>query len=85
MNGFENHAGFNISSSRLQVVEVNFRNDQFFLHNIDEVYFDDHINFLEDKETKITSLLQSAFNELVIKNPLSSSLVSFTLPLSCFM
>jgi hypothetical protein len=84
MNGFENHAGFNISSSKLQVVEVNYKDKQFYLRNVDEVYFDDYINFLDDKETKITSLLQSAFNEVIIKNQLSSSFVSFTLPLELF-
>ena len=84
MNGFENHAGFNISSYKLQVVEVNYRNEQFYLQNIDEVYFDDRINFPDDKDTKIISLLQSAFNELLINNQLYSSFASFTLPFELF-
>jgi Tfp pilus assembly PilM family ATPase len=84
MNSFENHAGFNISSSRLQVVEINFKSDQFQLENVDEAYFNENLNLEHDKETKINSLLQSAYNELLIKKPLKSNFVSFTLPLDLF-
>ena len=72
MNAFENHAGFNISSSRLQMVEVNFKSDQFHLENVDEVYFNEPLDFTHDKETKINSLLQSAYNELLIRKALKS-------------
>ncbi|MDR3667169.1 MAG: hypothetical protein P4L35_10025 [Ignavibacteriaceae bacterium] len=84
MNSFENHAGFNISSSRLQVVEINFKSDQFQLENVDEAYFNENLNLEHDKETKINSLLQSAYNELLIRKPLKSNFASFTLPLELF-
>ncbi len=84
MAGFENHAGFTISSSKLQLVEVIYKNGQFMLGNIDEAYFSEPVNLETDKETKIISLLQGAFNELVIKNPLKSSYASFTLPFELF-
>lgn len=84
MNSFENHAGFNISSSRLQVVEINFKSDQFQLENVDEAYFNEHLNLGYDKETKINSLLQGAYNELLIRKPLKCNFVSFTLPLDLF-
>lgn len=84
MAGFENHAGFTISSSKLQLVEVIYKNGQFILGNIDEAYFSEPVNLETDKETKIISLLQGAFNELVIKNPLKSSYASFTLPFELF-
>ncbi|MDR3610228.1 MAG: hypothetical protein P4L27_06685 [Ignavibacteriaceae bacterium] len=84
MNSFENHAGFNISSSRLQVVEINFKSDQFQLENVDEAYFNEPLNLEYDKETKINTLLQSAYNELLIRNPLKCDYVSFTLPLDLF-
>ena len=67
MAGFENHIGFNISSSKLQVVEVNYVGDQFKLVNVDETYFNDQIDFENDRETKISALLQGAFDELLIK------------------
>jgi Tfp pilus assembly PilM family ATPase len=84
MNSFENHAGFNISSSKLQVVEINFKSDQFLLENVDEAYFNEHLNLEYDKETKIISLLQSAYNELLVRKPLNCNFVSFTLPLELF-
>jgi Tfp pilus assembly PilM family ATPase len=84
MNSFENHAGFNISSSRLQVVEINFKSDQFRLENVDEAFFNEPLNLEHDKETKINALLQSAYNELIIRNPLKCDYASFTLPLDLF-
>ena len=84
MNSFENHAGFNISSSRLQVVEINFKSDQFHLENVDEAYFNEPLNLAHDKETKINILLQSAYNELLIRNPIKCNFASFTLPLDLF-
>ncbi len=84
MAAFENHAGFTITNSKLQVVEVNYKNEQYILENIDEAYFNEQLDFEKDKEAKILSLLQGAFNELLIKKPLSSSSVSFALPLDIF-
>jgi len=84
MNSLENRAGFNISSSRLQVVEINFKSGQFQLENVDEAYFNEPLDLEQDKETKIISILQGAFNELLVRKPLRSNLVSFTLPLELF-
>lgn len=80
MAGFENHAGFSLSSTKLQVVEVNYIGDQFRLVNVDEAYFNDPIDFENDKDIKISALIQGAFDELLIKKPLNCSSVSFTLP-----
>ena len=33
MTGYENHAGFTISGSKLQVVEITNQDEQFFLEN----------------------------------------------------
>lgn len=84
MTGFDNHAGFNISSSKLQVVEVSHENDVFKLVNIDEAYFNDPINLEKDKDTKISALLQGAFDELLIKKSLKATSISFTLPFELF-
>jgi Tfp pilus assembly PilM family ATPase len=80
MSLFENHAGFTISGIKLQVVEVISSDQHFLLENIDEAYFNESINFQTDKETKIISLIQGAFNELLIRKPLKSKIVSFALP-----
>lgn len=84
MTGFENHVGFAISGTRLQLVEIIYKNDKYILENIDEAYFDEPLNFETDKSTKISALLQGAFNELLIKKPLKSSFASFTLPFELF-
>jgi len=84
MNTFKNHAGFSISNSKLQVVEINCTNNHFFLKNVDEAFFNEVIDFKNDKETKIGSLLQSAFDEIVLKNPLETKFSSFTLPQELF-
>ena len=84
MPEFDNHIGFNISSSKLQVVEVNYLADQFKLVNVDEAYFNDPINFESDKETKILALMQGAFDELLIKKNINSTSASFTLPFEIF-
>jgi Tfp pilus assembly PilM family ATPase len=84
MTGFENHIGFNISGSKLQVVEVNYVGDQFKLVNVDETYFNDQIDFENDKDTKISALLQGAFDELLIKKNFNSNSASFTLPFELF-
>jgi Tfp pilus assembly PilM family ATPase len=81
---YERHTGFTLSSSKIQLVELNYKNNEFILQNVDEVYFDDNLDFINDKETKIVSVIQSSFNELLIRKPVTSGLVSFTLPLEMF-
>lgn len=76
---FENHAGINITSSKIQVVEVDYKDDCFYLENADEEYFSEFINF-GSKETKIISVLQNSFNEILLRKPLNCSSVSFTFP-----
>lgn len=85
MTGLEHHAGFNLTTNKLQLVEVVLNNDEFIVENVDEVYLNDSINLKEDKETKIISILQASFDELLIKKPLASKAVSFSLPLELFL
>ena len=84
MTGFENHAGFTLSSSRLQVVEIVEKEDQFVLENVDEAFLNEALNLEDDKETKISALLQGAFDEILVRNPLKSSTASFSLPPELF-
>jgi len=84
LTGYGNHAGFNITSSRIQLVEINYKNSRFILQNVDEVYFDERLKLTEDKETKIISVLQAAFNEILIRNRINSKAASFTLPPEIF-
>lgn len=84
MTGFENHLGFTISSSKLQVVEIVQKEDEFVLENVDEAFFNESIELDIDKETKIISLLQGALDEIIVRNPFQSSTASFSLPLELF-
>jgi len=78
-----NHAGLNITNGKLQIVEVNNSNENFFLENIDEEFFSDFLNW-SSKETKTITILQNAFDELILRKPLKTNTVSFTLPNSLF-
>lgn len=84
MTGYGNHAGFSITSSKIQLVEIVHKNSGFILQNVDEVFFDERLKITEDKETKAISVLQSAFNELLIRNRVISKEASFTLPSEVF-
>lgn len=78
------HAGLNLSNLKLQLVEIATKANYFSLENVDEAYFNDSLDLTNDKETKIMSVLQSAYNELLLKESINSSLVSFTLPANLF-
>ncbi len=79
MSLFQNHAGINVTSSKIQLVEVNYKDDCFYLENADEEFFNEFINF-GSKETKIISVLQNAFNEIILRKPLNCNSVSFAFP-----
>ncbi|MGE5430195.1 MAG: hypothetical protein ACM3QX_03925 [Syntrophomonadaceae bacterium] len=83
MPGFQNHAGINLTNAKMQLVEVNYSDEEFLIENADEEFFSEFLD-LNAKETKVLSTLQSAFDELVMRRPLKSKLVSFTLPNSLF-
>jgi Tfp pilus assembly PilM family ATPase len=85
MNGAENSAGFNITNSKLQVVEVSKDSDQFILSNLSEVNFDQPIDFISDKDVIIKAELQSAFDKLKLKKSVESKNSSFILPSELFL
>ncbi len=85
MNYFDSHAGFTFTNVKLQVTEISAKQNQFSISGIDEIYFNEEIDFTKDKETKISSLLQAAFEELSIKNSITSNSASFSLPQELFI
>lgn len=84
MPEFLNHLGINLTNSKLQLVEINYSGEEFTLENIDEEYFNEFLD-LSGKETKTLAIIQSAFNELIMRKPPKSKIVSFTLPHECFL
>lgn len=74
-----NNVGININETKIQVVELNNNGDEFKVENIDEEYFPELLNF-DDKEGKIIDILQSSFNEILLRNEFKSNTVSLALP-----
>jgi Tfp pilus assembly PilM family ATPase len=85
MNVIKRCAGINITSSRLQFVELEKESDKLFLTNLGQTFIIPSINFDEIDETILSTKLQNAFDELTIQNPLINTAVSFTLPPELFV
>lgn len=81
---FENRVGLNITRKKLQLIEICYDREGFVLENINEAYFDDGLDLLHDKETKVNAILQSAFNEILIEKSIKSNFVSLSLPVELF-
>ncbi|KAB2842984.1 MAG: hypothetical protein F9K45_06510 [Melioribacteraceae bacterium] len=86
MTFFKNHAGINITGAKLQLVEVDYKesdqsagNSGFYLENVDEEFFTEFLE-LSFPETKIINILQNAFNEIILRKPLQTNYISFSLP-----
>jgi Tfp pilus assembly PilM family ATPase len=85
MSLVNSQAGLTFTNLKLQVTEITRQQDRFLLSNLDELFFYEEIDFNKDKETKINSILQAAFEELKIKNSFTSNAVSFSLPHELFI
>ena len=85
MNGIQRCAGINITSSRLQFVEVEKETDQLVAANIGQTFISPPINFEDQPEGNIQNQLQTAFDEIKIINPFTSTIASFTLPPELFI
>lgn len=78
-----NHVGFNLTKTKLQLVEVVNESLKYCLENVDEHIFEEEFDFNYD-ESKIISILQTSLNSLTERNLLKSKNISFTLPISIF-
>ncbi len=68
MNGFENHAGFNITTTKLQVVEVTGESGKIKLSNLSEVFFNVPLDFDKDKENRRFGKIVCHANKLIGAN-----------------
>lgn len=80
---FQNHAGLNITNEKLQIVEVDYKENKFFLENVDEELFSEKIT-LENSDESFINILQSAFDNITLRRPLNCKSVSFTFPHNIF-
>jgi Tfp pilus assembly PilM family ATPase len=78
-------AGINLTNSWLQFVEVEKISDQIKICNIGQTFISPLINFEGNNEARLLEQLQTAFDEIKIRNPISSTNVSFTLPPELFI
>ncbi|MCX7875046.1 MAG: hypothetical protein N2321_02640 [Melioribacteraceae bacterium] len=80
---FNNHAGINLTESKLQVVEINYRDDSFYLETIEQII---HAESLTPnlEEEKIISILQNSFDKLNKRKQLITKNISFSLPNNFF-
>ncbi len=73
------NAGINITSEKLQIVEVSCKDEKFIVENIEEEFFGEILDF-SNKEAKLINILQSAFDEINLRSPIKAKDISFTLP-----
>jgi Tfp pilus assembly PilM family ATPase len=85
MNELQRCAGLNISSSGLQLVEVEKLSDQYIVSSIDQASISPPINFVDIIDSATTLQIQNAFDEIKNRNSIKSSLLSFTLPPELFV
>lgn len=80
---FNNHAGINLTDAKMQVVEINSRDDSFYLETVDQIYHVEHFS-PELPEDKLIGILQSSIYKLNKRKPILSKNVSFSLPNNFF-
>ena len=80
----ENRIGLYIYQSKLQFVELQYVNNEYVLTHIDEAYFDEEIDFDNEKETKILNYMQTAFNEILARHEIHSTSLFVSLPSDFF-
>lgn len=84
MAGLSVHAGINLSSNKIQLVEIFNTPDEVRLENLNEATFGEPLNLKQDKESKILSQMQAAYDQIRLQKPIRSSTISFSLPLELF-
>jgi Tfp pilus assembly PilM family ATPase len=80
---FSNHAGLNITETKLQLVEICFKENAFYLENVDQALHKEMITPDMSYEVLI-EILHDSFEKIIKKKPLNSSNVSFALPNNFF-
>lgn len=78
-------AGINLTSSTLQIAEIEKVNNVLQLINAGQTFVRPPINFFNQDENLIQEQLQTAFEELKVKHNIFSNVVSFTLPTEFFI
>lgn len=83
MTSLNNQAGISISENKIQIVELKYISNNFFLENIDEEYFEDNADFSDEEQ--FIPILQKSFEKLTSRKSLNANSVSITLPPDFFL
>ncbi len=78
-----NQAGLSLFNDKIQFVELAFRNNKYYLENIDEEYFEDNIDFTD--EENFIYILQNSFDKLTVRNTINTNYISISLPPELFL
>lgn len=76
-------SGINLTSSKLQLIEIGWIDDEIVVENADEELLQQRTD-KKLSEQDLISLIQSAYDKIVARHPLKSRTVSFTLPTHLF-
>ncbi|MBD3410754.1 MAG: hypothetical protein GF419_11175 [Ignavibacteriales bacterium] len=84
MSDLQRHAGINVTDSKLQLVEIHLSGDGFLLYNADEAYYNEPVNFKNEKTARALERMQEAYDELNVKRAVEAESASVTLPVDLF-
>ncbi len=80
---FQNHVGINLTETKLQLVEISYKQNNFYLENVDQLVFKEPV--LPDvQDQKLINILQDSLAKIILKKTITSNSISFTLPNNFF-
>ncbi|MFI5236863.1 MAG: hypothetical protein ACHQLA_02875 [Ignavibacteriales bacterium] len=85
MNDIQRCVGINLTTSKLQFVEIEKEADQLKVFNFGQTFISPPILYNLQNDTLVQQQLQTAFDELKIRNPILSNIASFILPPELFI
>lgn len=83
MQLFHNHVGINFSETKLQLVEISYKDNSFYLENVDQLILKESL-MPDMSGARLINILQEAFNKFTQKNNITSIYFSFSLPNNFF-
>ena len=75
---YQNHVGINLTETKFQLIEISYKNNSFYLENVDQSIFKEPLA-LSHNENELITVLQDSFNKIISRNRISSKFVSFSL------
>ncbi|MDQ7817709.1 MAG: hypothetical protein RDU14_11855 [Melioribacteraceae bacterium] len=80
---FHNHVGINLTETKLQLVEISYKQNIFCLENVDQLVFKEPL-YSSTEELILIDVLRESFSKINQKKLITSNLLSFSLPNNFF-